>query len=143
MENWFWLIIMVIALVFEAATVNLVSLWFALGALAAQAVVWLGGAFSVQLVVFVIVSVLALIFLYPKLRRVSRGRGVATNIDRIIGTDAIVLEDIDSLRGTGSVKVDGKVWSAKPENSDCIPANSIVTIVKIEGAHTVVRLKSE
>jgi len=140
-ENWFWIIILAAALVIEAATVNLVSVWFALGALAAQAVVWLGGGFSLQLIVFVAVSVLALIFLYPKLRKVSRGHGAATNCDRIIGADAIVLEEINSLRGTGAVKVDGKVWSAKPEGEESIPANSIVTILAIEGAHTVVKPK--
>ena len=64
-----------------------------------------------------------------------------TNLDRCIGEQALVIEDIDNSKTQGQVKVDGKIWMARSENGEYISKDSVVTVEKIEGAKLIVSNK--
>lgn len=137
-----WLIAVVVFLVVEALVPGLVSIWFAIGALAAllasavEAPLWLQGLW------FLLVSVAALALTRPLARKYVNARTQPTNADRILGRDCVVREAIDNVQGTGAVAVDGKVWTARMEEEDERAAvGEIVVARRIEGVKLIVGKK--
>jgi membrane protein implicated in regulation of membrane protease activity len=138
----FWLIAMIALFVVEAATVNLVTLWFAFGALAALITTLLGGQLWLQIVVFIAVTVITLIPTRKLAKKYfSKSHHQATNADMYIGKDCTVTQDIDNLLSTGEVKCLGKEWSARSEDGKKIAVGETVTAVAIEGVKLIVRPK--
>lgn len=133
-----WLVLMLLFLMIEGATVALVSLWFAAGALAAIPVSLLGGAIWLQVVVFVVVSGAALALVRPLIRRYIKPRLVSTNTDALIGTTGRVIADIDNLAAQGRVKLGGMEWSARSTDGAPISADTIVRVDQIQGAKVLV-----
>ena len=113
-----WLIAMVVLLVVEGIVPGLVSIWFAVGALAALIAALVGAPLWLQVLWFVVVSVAALILTRPLARKYINARVKPTNADMLIGKDCVVTEEIDNLRGTGAVSVDGKIWTARMAAED-------------------------
>lgn len=131
-----WLIVFVALVVFELATVNLVSIWFAVGALASFTVSLFLDDPTVQIGTFVIVSFISLVCTKSVVRKIRKGEPVRTNLDRVIGQIGIVTEDISKLN-PGEVKVDGKRWTAISNKK--ISAGSKVEILSIEGVKLSVK----
>ena len=138
-----WLAAMIILLVVEAMAPVLVSIWFAIGALAAmissmfKAPVWL------QLVWFVLVSIVSLILTRPLAKKYVNSRTVPTNADMAVGQDCIVTEAIDNVLGTGAVTVGGKVWTARMAETDGKAAKgAVLRVVRIEGVKLIVEEKT-
>ena len=139
--NWeaiFWLAAMVVFLAAEAATVTLVSIWFALGALGAILVALLGGNLMLQITVFLLLAILLLLSLRGIVRRYITPRISKTNIDSIIGTTGIVLSPVDNIAALGQVQVNGVEWSARSTDGAQIPAGTLVRVDKIEGVKVFV-----
>lgn len=135
----FWLISMIALFVVEAATVNLMTIWFAFGALGALVTSLLGGKLWLQIVVFIAVTILTLIPTRKLAKKYfGKNRHQATNADVVIGKDCIVVEDIDNLISTGAVKCMGKEWTARSEKGEKIAAGETVTAVAIEGVKLIV-----
>ena len=139
-----WLVAMVVLLGGEAAVPGLVSIWFALGALAAlisslfHAPVWL------QLVWFLLVSVVSLILTRPLVKKYVNSRTTPTNADMVIGKDAIVTEAIDNLHGKGAVLLEGKTWTARmADETQTAEAGKKVRVLRIEGVKLIVENKTE
>ena len=139
MEIWaiIWLALLIGFIALEAATVKLVSIWFAAGALAAMIVCLIGGPLWLQMLVFFTVSILLLILLMPVVKKHLKPKLVATNTDALVGRTCTVTEDIDPVEG-GRVKVGDVTWSARSEGEKVIPAGSKVKILKIQGAKVLV-----
>ena len=138
----FWLIAMIALFVAEAATVNLMTLWFAFGALAALITSLLGGQLWLQIVVFIAVTIITLIPTRRLAKKYfSKSHHQATNSDIVIGKDCIVIEEIDNLLSTGAVKCLGKEWTARSEDGKKIAAGETVTAVAIDGVKLIVRRK--
>ncbi len=134
-----WLALTVGLAIFEAATYQLVAIWFALGALVAMFCAYLGWlGFTGQVTVFVLVSLLALIATRPFLRKVLQVKQTPTNADRIIGQEAVVIQAISPLK-KGRVRVAGLDWAAAADSE--IPADAVVEILSIEGATVNVKQK--
>lgn len=129
----FWIAAIVIFAIAEAATVNMVSVWFVAGALAALIVQLLGGAVWLQITVFFVVSAALLAGLRPFVKKYVTPKKTATNADMALGQEAYVTETIDNLRGTGAVKLDGKVWTARSVQDAVLPEGTLVKVVKLEG----------
>lgn len=129
----FWIAAMIFFGMAEAATVNLVSVWFLGGSLAALIVQLLGGSFGLQLGVFLLVSVLLLAGLRPFVRRYVTPRKTATNADMAIHQEAYLTETVDNLRETGALKLDGKEWTVRSSTGAILPAGTLVRIVSIQG----------
>ena len=124
-----------------AATINLVSIWFAAGALTALLISLFCQNFWIQLVVFLLVSTLCLALVRPLAQKKFTPHLRPTNLDLLLGQYAVVTEDIDNLAATGQVKVDGQIWTARNEVEEPIPAGSIVQVLRIEGVKIIVRVK--
>lgn len=107
-----WLAVMVIMIVIELIIPGLVSIWFAIGALAALVSAALKAPLWLQLILFVAVSVTALFLTRPLAKKYVNSRIQPTNADAVIGRECIVTEKIDNILGTGAVKVGGKSWTA-------------------------------
>ena len=133
-----WLALCVVFLVLEAATVNLVSVWFIGGSIAALVAAILGAEFLVQFILFLAVSALLLALLRPVLKKYLRVKPSKTNADRLIGQEALVTETIDNLEGTGAIRVNGVLWTAKSLDDACIAPETKVVIRRIEGAKVYV-----
>ena len=137
-----WLIAMVIFLVVEGIVPGLVSIWFAIGALAALLAAALHAPVWLQIVWFLVVSVAALALTRPLAKKYVNARTQPTNADRILGKDCVVREAIDNIQGTGAVAVDGKVWTARMEKDDETAAvGEVVVARRIEGVKLVVGKK--
>ena len=137
-----WVAAIIGLLILEASTVCLVSLWFVGGALAALIAAFCGGSILLQCVLFLVVSSVLLACLWPLRKKVLNRGHKPTNADRVIGMTAVVTEPIDNIRGTGAVRVDGKVWTARSEDGAVIEAESLVTVRRIEGVKLFVELSN-
>ncbi len=135
----YWFILFLILIFIELITVNLVSIWFALGAIGAMICACFTSFLWVQVVVFLIVSIISLIATKSFVKKVRKGAVVPTNLDRVIGKVGIVMKKIES-DSYGEVKVLGTVWTAVSDQP--IEVGEKVVIKKIDGVKLVV-LKEE
>lgn len=139
--NWaamIWLVLTVIFLIAEAATVTVISLWFAAGALAAMAAALLGGGIWLQAAVFLAVSAIALTALRPLVRKYLNPKLTATNVDSMIGSVGIVTAPIDNIASAGQIKLNGMEWTARSTSGKPIQAGIRVTVDRIEGVKAFV-----
>ena len=134
----FWLIVFIALVAGEAATVGLVCIWFAAGAVGGFLVAVLGGQFWFQLIVFAAVSALTLALVRPAASRFVHPRRSPTNADRVVNQTASVTETIDNESGTGQVNVLGQVWTARSTLDVVIPAGTQVKVRRIEGVKVFV-----
>jgi len=138
----FWLIAVIALGVAEAVTVGLVTVWFAIGALAALISSLFGGPLWLQILLFIVVTAVTLVTTRPIVKKYfGKNSHKATNADMVIGKEANVTETIDNLRGTGAVKCMGKEWSARSESGESIAEGETVIPVKIEGVKLIVKAK--
>jgi membrane protein implicated in regulation of membrane protease activity len=138
--GFYWLLVIFAFLLIEAFTMNLVTIWFAFGALCAFISVYFTDNLVIQLIVFLVFSIISLILTRPILKKYINCNIEKTNIDKVIGQIGIALTDIEPLKN-GRVKVDGKNWMATSE--DKIKENEKVEVLKIEGAKIIVRKKEK
>lgn len=134
-----WIIALLIAVIAEAATLtSLVAIWFMPGILVAILLCIFGVSFGIQIAAFLIVSLIFVIATKPLGDKFLNKNTKATNFDRVIGQNGIVVTEINNLVGTGCVKVDGKEWTARSDSDGVIPVGTIVVIDKIDGVKLLV-----
>ena len=138
-----WIVLLVLFLILEAATVQLVSAWFALGALCALLANLCGVGVIWQIVLFLIVSAICLIATRPLVKKMTATKIQKTNADRCIGAEAVVLEEINNLKSTGLVKAMGNTWTARAEDGSVIPKDAVVIVRKMDGVKLIVSQQSE
>ena len=138
MNTVFWLVAFVVFLMVEASTVTMVSLWFAVGALAAL-IVSLFAGLGWQIAVFLVVSAICLTALRPLARKYFKPRITRTNVDAIIGSQGYVTAAIDNMAATGKVKLGAMEWTARSADGSKIPAGTLVTVDRIEGVKAFVK----
>ena len=134
----FWLVVIVIAVVVEACTVQLVSVWMAIGGVGALIAGLCGAPFWVQTAVFAGVTALALLISRPMVKKVMHFQKVDTNAGRYIGKTGIVTARIDNTEGIGQVTVLGSVWTARSADGSVLPEGENVVIKAIEGVKLIV-----
>ena len=138
-----WLVLMVVFLIAEASTVQLICIWFAAGSLVAMLVSLLGGAVWLQVLVFFTLSIVLFAMLWPLAKKHFKPKLVATNADALVGKLCTVTEDIDPVEG-GRVKLGDVTWSARSETGEALTAGTQVKILKIQGAKVFVeKVKKE
>ena len=138
MQPVYWLIVVAVLLVLEILTLGLTTIWFAGGALVAffagicQAPLW------IQIVLFLVVSIILLVFTRPIVEKHLNSNREKTNIDGLIGKHGKVIEEIDNFSQTGKVMLNGMEWTARNISSEGkIPVETKVEVVEIKGAHLV------
>lgn len=136
----FWMILLLVLIVAELATVGLLTIWFAAGALAAEISVWLHAPIWLQVAIFIVVSVVMLAFTRPfAMKYINNKDREKTNVDSMIGRQAIVTKDIDNIKGEGQVVVQGMEWTARSENDDQkIFTDEVVEIRAVSGVKLIV-----
>ena len=141
--NIIWAIAIVIFVAAEAATVGLVSIWFALGSLAALLSALMKAPLWLQIVWFFVVSIALLLLTRPLAQRFVNTKVQPTNADMVIGREALVTEAIDNVRGSGAVNAEGKIWTARSEDDAVtFAAGERVSVLRIEGVKLIVRKKT-
>lgn len=113
MEAIYWLLICILLIGIELATMGLTTIWFAAGSLAAFIAANLGANLFVQLLVLIVVSLILLYFTRPVVVKYLNSRTVKTNVESLIGKIAVVTEDIDNVESKGQASVNGQIWTAR------------------------------
>ncbi len=134
-----WAVLIGIFAVVELATVALTTIWFAIGAVVALIGAALGVDMWLQVVLFLLVSLVTLFFTRPLAMRYVGNNTVKTNADSLIGQEAVVTERIDNLHSTGAVQIRGQIWTARSVNNDhTIEVGEIVMVRSISGVKLMV-----
>lgn len=144
---WFWLVLMAVLTLIElACSFNLVTIWFAASAFI---MIFVSGLtelldapirFRLHLGIFLGLAILLLVFTRPiAVKKLKVGK-VKTNVDDLIGRDALVVKGI-SKYGKGEVKVKGQIWTAISDTDEEIAENTECVIIRIEGVKAIVRKK--
>ncbi|MDR2753976.1 MAG: NfeD family protein [Oscillospiraceae bacterium] len=132
-----WAILFAASIALETVSMQLFSIWFALGALTAGAAVFFGAEPWLQIVLFVGVTALSLLASRPLVKRLQK-KVEPTNADRMVGKNAVVLEEINNINGTGQIQVDGQVWSARTEEDEILLVGTNVRTIAIRGVKMIV-----
>ena len=138
MDTLLWLGLMVLFLIMEANTVSVVSIWFAVGALAALVASLLGGQLWLQTVLFFAVSAGLLACLRPVAKKYFKPKLTKTNVDAVIGTQGYITHAVDNLNGKGQVKLGAMEWTARSTDGNPIPQGTLVKVDRIEGVKAFV-----
>ena len=140
MESIFWLVLFILFLVFEVATMGLTTIWFAGGAIAAFALALADVHIIIQIVVFFAVSIFLLFVTRPIASRYINKNTVKTNVDELVGKVVKCTETIDNYNEMGSVRINGNEWMARTVTDNMtIPKDTMVQVVEIVGAKVIVQ----
>lgn len=141
MEIALWLIVAAIMVVLECISLGLTTIWFAGGALAAAIAAYFDVQVTIQIIVFIVVSLLMLVFTRPVAKKHLMKEIEPTNIDSFIGMVVDVLEDINGRR-EGLVRLNGLEWSAVAENDEMIAQGEEAVVKAIAGNKLIVIKKA-
>ncbi len=136
----FWLALLIVAIIVEVLTMGLTAIWFAGGALVAILATLVYAPIWLQIVLFFLVSLLLLFFTRPVAVKYFNRDRIKTNVESMVGRQAIVTSEIDNLQGIGQVTVSGQEWSARSSDEKVrIPPGSVVRVLAINGVKLIVK----
>ena len=134
-----WLIISGICLVIEIITVGFLVFWFAIGALITMIVSFFTDNIIIQATTFIVSSTALIFATKPLVNKITKNKNnLKTNVDSMSGKFGLVTEDIDTINGTGQVKVSGELWSAIGLNDMSISSGTEIEVLKVEGVKVIV-----
>ncbi len=135
-----WLAVLVLAVVIEAVTSDLVAIWFFPAALISLILSFFPVPIWLQILIFVVVGLALVIATRPLCRKFLKGRSEKTNVDALIGKICIVTEEIRNIDEVGEVKVGGLCWSARSEDpTRVIAVGEHVVVMEIQGVKLIVK----
>lgn len=138
-----WLVVLILAIIVEVLSMGLSSIWFAAGALFAVLAAALDLPIWLQVILFFTISIICLVFTRPIAVKYFNKDRIRTNVESMIGRQAIVISEIDNLQGIGQVTVGGQEWSARSEDdSKTMVVGTVVEVVAVSGVKLIVREKS-
>ena len=135
-----WLVIVILLTILEVITINLVSVWFIVSGIVSLFLSFIIDSFYIEFMVFVCLGLVLMLLTRPYLVKKLSKKKVSTNLDRVIGMEGIVTEEITKFK-IGEVKVDGKKWSAIANEK--IKVGEEVTVDSIDGVKLIVRKGEE
>lgn len=139
MDFQFWLMAFIILVVMEFLTMGLTTIWFAIGALVSFFASLFGAVVWLQIVLFLVVSLVVLVVYRPLAVKYVNSRRTKTNVDDLIGREAKVIERIDNLNETGRVLLNGIDWSARSTLiGGVIEEDTIVKVIEVQGVKLIV-----
>ena len=139
---WIWVVIIAGSIIAEIATLGLTTIWFAGGAAVALGTSIAGGSIWLQIILFIIVSVVLMVLIRPYAKKRFNTKRTATNVDSILGQTGIVLKEIDNLQSQGLVKIGGQEWTARSmDSSEKIAPGQEIIVDRVEGVKVIVRKK--
>lgn len=139
-----WLVILVVLVVIELATMGLTTIWFAGGALMAAIISIPGTPLALQILIFLVVSAILLYFTRPIAVKYFNKDRIRTNVESMIGRQAIVISEINNIEGTGQVNTGGMEWSARSSYHNIVlPVGAVVTVLGVDGVKLIVEERKE
>ena len=136
--GWGWLAVIVIAIVAEILTDQLISIWFVPGAIVATILDFFKVSLIWQVLVILVLAAIGIAFAKTILKKLMPKENTKTNIDAIIGEKCVVTEKIDNYAGCGQVKIKGQIWSARGiADDDVYEAGVVLQVVAIEGVKVI------
>lgn len=136
--TFIWLALIIVFAVIEGANPQLISIWFAGGALISMIVSFFPVSPQIQILVFVFSSAALLVLTRPFVKKKIEVHTVKTNSDSNIGKTGIVTVKIDNVPAQGLVRIGGQSWSARSADDSVIPEGTYVTVERIEGVKLIV-----
>ena len=138
--QYFWIVVLVLALAAEALTADLVAVWFFPAALVSMVLAFFSVPWPVQLLVFLLLG-LALVFATrPLCKKLMKNGQIKTNTDALVGAVALVTEEICNIKESGEVKINGLRWSARSlDPARVIAVGEEVEILEIKGVKLIVK----
>lgn len=133
-----WLILFVILTVIELISMGLTSIWFAIGALAAGLASALGANWIIQAILFIVVSIVILLFIRPFAVNYINNNPEKTNVESMEGKIGEVTVAINNIQATGTVKIDGMDWTARTDGDTQINEGELVKVLRVEGVKVIV-----
>lgn len=144
MLNLIWIGLFIILLLIEIFTVGLTTIWFAIGALAAAGVNTLGADLIIQIIVFLAVSVILMIFTRPWAARHLNQNRLKTNYESKIGEIIKITERVDNLKQTGKSIVDGQEWTVRSQNNnEILEKDELAKVLAVSGVKLIVEKYEE
>ena len=135
----FWITVGVVFSVLEILTPSFFFLWFGIGGFVAAAASMFVNV-ALQIVIFAVTSAVLLLLTRPLAKKITGGEPPRKiHVEEIVGKTAVVIEKINNDKGVGLIKIDGDVWRAYSDNDEIIEKGEKVKILKVEGAHVVVK----
>ena len=134
-----WLIASDVFFIIEIFTVGFLIFWLGIGALLAMLISFLTNNIIIQTAVFVISSGILIFATKPLVNKLTKTETVPTNVYSVVGKKGIVIEDINYSTGTGQIKSEGEVWSAKTNEQINIPKGTEIEIESIDGVKVIVK----
>ena len=138
-----WIIAIVVFGVLEAVTYQLVSIWFAIGAVGGLIARLLGFDFAVQMTVFLAFAALSLCCLRPVSMKWLKPKIIKTNVDALSGKEILITQTVDNINGSGKGKINGMTWTVRSADNSVIEKDSLAVIERIEGVKLIVKTKGE
>ncbi len=132
---WFWLGLFLLAVIFEAATVDFVAIWFAVGSVPAFILAIVGAPIWLQVSTFLVITIVLISFTRPYMLKYFKTNQIKTNAQSVIGKTATVSMVI-LPNEIGAVKLRGQEWSAIASSK--IEVGTEVRILEIEGVKLIV-----
>lgn len=136
--GWGWIAVIIIAIITEVLTDQLISIWFVPGAIIATILDFLNISILWQVLSVLVLAAIGIVLTKTILTKVLPLNSTKTNIDAIIGERCIVTEKIDNYAGCGQVKIKGQIWSARGVGEDDIfEEGDVLHVVAIEGVKVI------
>lgn len=136
MNTIIWAIVLIVMIIAEFITQQLVSIWFVVGSAVALMASLTSISFTSQFIIFLVVSIIALVLTRPFVKKIISKEKTKTNADMVIGNIATVIETISLEDGTGRVKINGLDWKASSDTH--IEVGEKVKVIRIEGVTLIV-----
>lgn len=137
---WVWMVLAAVFLIGEMFTAGFFLLWFGVGAAVGGLVTLLHGGAAIQLAAFVVVSVTGVLVSRRFADRVTDEQPSGVGADRFIGTECVVLEEIDNQANTGRVRLGGEEWRAESESGAPVSQGTRVAVTEVVGTRARVRI---
>ena len=136
--GWIWIAVLVMAVIIEVITDQLISIWFVPASIIATIMDFCDANIIWQIIVFLVVSAVGIVLAKTFLSKLISKEDTRTNIEAIIGEKCIVIEKVDNFAGCGQVKVKGQVWSARSVcEDDVFDVGDVLSVVAIEGVKVI------
>ena len=136
--GWIWVSVLILAIIVELLTDQLISIWFVPGAIVATVLDFCKAKPIWQILIFTLISIAGIILGQKFLNRYLKSNKQKTNIDAIIGERCVVTEKIDNFAGCGQAKIKGQIWSARGvKEDDVFEVGEVLNVVAIEGVKLI------
>jgi len=136
MDTVFWVVLFIVCVVVEAVTYQMITTWFAIGAVFASVLASFEVSTTWQITAFLIVSILCLLALRPISLKCLKNKDYKSNTDALLGDRVLITENTDSLSGRGKIR--GMEWSVRTENEEGIEAGQVAYVKRVEGVKLIV-----